>query len=287
MTPIVRVYDDHRCTLGEGPIWVDGGLIWVDIPAGEVHRRRPGGGRQTVALGQSVGCVAEEEGGGLVACVREGVARFDFDRGLGAWLSRDLAGDPARRCNDGAVGPGGRLWVGTMLDDQASGSGMLHLLREDGRLEVVRRGLTIPNGLGWSADGRVMYHIDSPRRVVDLLRFDPEGGRVEGVLGSIRTPEELGYPDGLAVDAEGMIWVAHWGGGCVSRWDPSQAKMLGRVDVPAEHVTSCCFGGEDGTELYITTAAGRSENGGKVFVCEAAVGGARSYRLRGWEPKPR
>src|SRR5690606_25121506 len=111
---------------------------------------------------QSVGCVVEDEPGGLEAGMREGVARFSFERGIEQWLSRDLRAEPSRRCNDGAVGPCGRFWVGTMLDDQASGTGNLHVLREDGDLEVVREGLTSPNGLAWSEDGTVVYHIDSP-----------------------------------------------------------------------------------------------------------------------------
>lgn len=285
MAITVRVYDDHRCTLGEGPIWVGGALVWADIPEGRVHRRTPGGERQSVGLGQSVGCVVEEESGGLIAGLREGVARFSFENGIEQWLSRDLALDPERRCNDGAVGPGGWLWVGTMLDGQARGTGKLHRLFEDGHLGVMREGLTIPNGLAWNEDGTVMYHIDSPRRVIEMLRFDAGGGFVHEVIGVIRTPDDLGYPDGMAIDAEGMLWVAHWGGGCVSRWDPRRGEMIEKVPVPAEHVTSCCFGGDDRSTLLITSAAGRSENGGVVFACDPGVRGARSYRLRGFEPK--
>ncbi|MFI4855778.1 MAG: SMP-30/gluconolactonase/LRE family protein [Phycisphaerales bacterium JB065] len=285
MAPTVCVYDDHRCTLGEGPIWVEGALVWVDVPAGRVHRRTPGGERQSIDLGQSVGCVVEEESGGLIAGLREGIARFSFEKGIEQWLSRDLAGEPDRRCNDGAVGPGGRFWVGSMLDDQARGTGRLHLLLESGRLGVVREGLTIPNGLAWNEDGTVMYHIDSPRRVIEMLRFDAGAGCVHEVIGVIQTPEDLGYPDGMAIDAEGMLWVAHWGGGCVSRWDPGRREMVGLFAVPAEHVTSCCFGGDDRSVLFMTTAAGQSENGGAVFACEPGVRGARSYRLRGFDPK--
>jgi sugar lactone lactonase YvrE len=286
MTTEVQIFDEHRCVLGEGPRWIGGALIWVDIVSGSVHRRCPGGARETVEFGQSVGFIAADESDRLVAGLRDGIAAVRFNGGIERWIDRSIAGEPDRRCNDGAVGPDGLLWVGTMLDSQAPGSGDLRCLTAADGLTTVRADLTIPNGLAWSADGERMFHIDSPRRVIEVLEFDVAGRGVGRVLEQIETPESMGYPDGMTIDADGRLWVAHWAGGCVSRWDPEDGELLGHLEVPASNVTACCFGGPDLEDLFVTTAQDGSGNGGEVYVCRPGVRGTRSYRLKGSAGKP-
>lgn len=265
MPDALTLFDRGPFELAEGPIWIDGRLYWVDITAGVVHQRRSGWReRESVALGQSVGCLFAADDGGLIAGVQDGLARIDFERGIVGWLDRSLAGEGDRRCNDGKRDPRGRILVGSMLDGMREGSGLLHRLGPQG-LEVVRSGLTIPNGLAWSEDGSRMYHIDSPRRIVEILEYDLDEGRVGALVGGFQTPKEFGYPDGMCIDGAGHLWIGHWGGGCVTRWDPVEGRMLGRIGVPAEHVTSCCFGGEGGSDLFLTTAASDRTGPGAVY----------------------
>jgi D-xylonolactonase len=99
----------------------------------------------------------------------------------------------------------------------------------------------------------------------------------------VRFADDDGYPDGMAVDAEGCLWVAHWSGGCVSRF-AADGRPLGRIEVPTENVTSCAFGGADMRTLFITTAGGLGSVGegiaGGVFMARTAVAGLPSGRAR-------
>ena len=263
------VFDDTPCRLGEGVVPDGPGhVLWVDIPAGCVLRKSTeGGSLQRVEIGQSVGCVFPSERGGYIAGLREGIATFDFERGITGWIDWSIAADPETRCNDGAIDRRGRLWVGVMRDDQREGSGSLIRIGDGGSPRVAREGLTVPNGIAWSADGRLMYHIDSPRRVVEAIEFDEDRGELGSVVRTICTPEQWGYPDGMTIDSEGLLWVSHWGGGRLSRWDPGSGNCEGEIVVPASNVTSCAFAGEGSRDLYITTARDGGRSGGEVYVC--------------------
>src|SRR5690606_17849238 len=113
---------------------------------------------------------------------------------------------------------------------------------------------TISNGLAWTQDRRTMYFIDSPTRCIRQFDYDYTTGDIRFVKNAVEIPAEVGTPDGMAIDENDLLWVAHYGGSGVYHWDPIKGKLLGRIDVPAPHVTSCAFGGESLNELYITTA---------------------------------
>lgn len=272
------LFDPGPFELAEGPIWSGDSLLWVDINAGTVHRRRPGATeRESVDLGQSVGCLFIDSAGNLLAALREGIARISFERGIEEWIDRSIAAEPDRRFNDGKADAQGRLWIGSMLDGMATGTGILHVLDPPAGLRTARTGLTIPNGIAWSVGGKRMHHIDSPRRIVETLDFEPRSGSVGGVVSSFRTPEHLGYPDGMCADSEGHLWIAHWGGGCVTRWDPQAGRMLDRIELPAANITACAFGGTALTDLFITTA--RDQNsGGAVYACRPGARGIAPAR---------
>jgi len=136
-------------------------------------------------------------------------------------------------------------------------------------------GLSISNGLGWSPDDRLMYHVDTPRGRIDVYEFDAEAGTIGGRRTAIAVPPDEGRPDGLTVDAEGGIWVALWGGRAVQRYSPDGRPDL-RVELPVSHVTSCCFGDSDLATLYMTSAARGAEQeplAGSLFCCRPGVQG--------------
>ncbi|GAA2441380.1 SMP-30/gluconolactonase/LRE family protein [Streptomyces macrosporus] len=241
----------HDALLGEGPTWDAAAerLIWVDILSARVHTWDPADGRRTVlATEQHVGAAKPRAGGGLVVNLRDGVGLYDED-GSFSWLHRDPV--PGRRGNDAAVAPDGALWAGSMAYDEHAGGGTLVRVAPDGSATTILPDVTIGNGTGWSPDGRLMYHIDTPTRRVDV--FDVDGPGVTGRRTLVEVEEGAGFPDGLTVDADGCVWVALWGGGAVRRYTPD-GRLDRTVPVPVSNTTACAFGGSGLRDLYITTA---------------------------------
>jgi len=114
--------------------------------------------------------------------------------------------------------------------------------------------VSISNGLAWSVDHRTLYYIDSPTRQIVAFDFDDGRGAISNRRVVIQLGEEEGFPDGMTIDKEGMLWVGHWGGWQVARWNPQTGKKLLQIKLPVAKVTSCTFGGDLLQDLYITTA---------------------------------
>ena len=140
--------------------------------------------------------------------------------------------------------------------------------------------VTLSNGIGWSPDGGTMYYIDSMAYRVDAFDFDLATGAISERRPLIVIERGAGIPDGLAVDDEGGIWVALWGRAAIRRYEP-EGELERVLEVPTDNVTACCFGGDDGRSLYVTTASvelpaeRRSAQplAGSVFVTDAGVSG--------------
>ena len=156
------------------------------------------------------------------------------------------------RTNDGACDAAGRLWVGTMALDERSPVAALYRVEADLSVTTVLTGTTISNGLGWSPSGRRFYFIDSPTRRVDMFAFDPATGALEDRRPFAAVEVEGAVPDGLAVDAEGGVWVALHGGWGLHHYSP-EGELVAVVALPVARVTSCCFGGGHLRDLYVTT----------------------------------
>jgi sugar lactone lactonase YvrE len=196
---------------------------------------------------------------------------------------------PANRFNDGKCDPAGRFWIGTMSTTKQAGDGSLYRLETDLRLTEVLSDVTVSNGMCWTADTRYMYYIDSPTR--EILRFDYEvaRGELSGRRVVYRFGPDEGVPDGMTIDEEEMLWVAEPRAWRVSRIDPTTGTRIAEVRLPVAKPTSCCFGGGDLRDLYITTASERtspSEPGcqppaGGLFRARLDVAGARSLSFAG------
>jgi sugar lactone lactonase YvrE len=279
---------DARAELAEGPLWDEDRRVlwWVDINAGRIHRFDPAtGSDRVIEFGRPVGCVALRMDGALVVAAPEALLTLNPVTGALEPLARFEPGPVALRCNDGKCDPQGRFWIDRLALDRAVGASSLVRYGGPGpevgsRFETVLRGLTIPNGLDWSADGKRMFFVDSMHRVVSIFDFDETTGALAGGRPFARVDESLGLPasavpDGLTVDEEDCVWVAVWGGGCVLRFAPD-GSLLGRIDVPVARVSSCAFGGDDLAELFITTA--REDATPDEIAAEPAAGGI--YRAR-------
>jgi sugar lactone lactonase YvrE len=275
--------------LGEGPVWDERGgvLRFVDILGERVHSFHPGTKEHTsFEVGRPVGAVVLREDGGLVLAAHDGFFLADADGSRLERFGEFQVDGKAVRFNDGKACPGGWFVAGTMDWAQQEPLGALYMLRPDGTVSVLLENVTISNGLAWSADAATLYYIDSPRQSVDAFDFDQEAGTIS----NRRTVATFSgaLPDGMAIDAEGLLWVACFGGGRVERVDPASGRAIEVVRVPTPHVTSVAFGGPRMDELYITTAwEGMSDeqrasdrHAGDLFVAQVEVSGPPADRFR-------
>lgn len=268
--------------LGEGPRWdVEARrLLWVDIEAGALHLFDPErGDDRAIPLGARVGAAAPTRGGGVLVALADRLALVDLADETVRTLAEIRHGQEMR-LNDGACDPAGRFWVGSMALDETPGAASLYRYTTDEGLVRVLSDVTLSNGLGWTPDRQGMYFIDSLAYRVDRFDFDVATGAISGRRLFVSIDRADGIPDGLAVDDDGGVWVALYGGGAVRRYDTEGA--LDRViAVPADNVTACCFGGDEGRSFYITTASvgltaderRRQPLAGSVFVTDVGLSG--------------
>ena len=256
--------------LAEGPRWDAAArrLLWVDIEGCELHVLESGEDR-AIGFDAMVGAAAPTSSGAVVVALADRLALVDLADESVHTLVR-LPHGPALRSNDGACDAAGRFWIGTMALDETPGAGALY--RYDGGLERVLDEVTLSNGIGWTRDDTRMYYIDSPAQRVDLFDFELASGRVDDRRPFVSIDESDGIPDGLTVDDEGGVWAALYGGSCVHRYDES-GHLDAVLEVPAKNVTSCCFGGDDGRSLFVTTAA----PDGNVYVTQPGVSGPPAH----------
>ncbi|AIQ53557.1 SMP-30/gluconolactonase/LRE family protein [Paenibacillus sp. FSL R7-0331] len=258
MTDRAELVIDAQAVLGEGPHWndTDSKLYWVDIEGCQLRSYDPAAGKeQTVTFAQRIGAAVPDAAGGWILALQEGIYRYDGSNpDQLEQLAEIESGLPNNRLNDAKCDSSGRLWFGSMSMGSDRSSGSLYVMDNGGQVRQVLNGVGISNGLAWDDQLGRMYYIDSVTRAVDALDYELETGKVSNRRAIIHLPEGRDVPDGMTIDREGMLWVAQWGGSCVSRWNPHTGEQIGRIEVPALNVTSCTFGGEALDELYITTA---------------------------------
>lgn len=243
--------------LGEGAVWDAAAslLYWVDIFGHKVFIYNPVTDmNREIDVGQQVGTVVPRASGGLLLAMKDGFYALDTNFELLTPIINPESHLGANRFNDGKCDPAGRFWAGTMTNDSSPG-GALYRLDTDMSVTQVLTGITCSNGLTWSPDKKNMYYIDSSTREVWSFDYDEATGNISGQRTAVTISKAEGVPDGMTIDEEGMIWVAHWGGGIVSRWNPHTGDRLETIHVPVTQVTSCAFGGANLDTLYITTAS--------------------------------
>jgi sugar lactone lactonase YvrE len=270
----VEVFQAVAARLGEGVCWhpIRQTIWWVDILGRKFYEASASGGPlRTLPCAQLIGAVAPSRAGGLVAALHDGIHLLDPGSGVMTPFAAPVDYDAKHfRFNDAKVDPQGRLWGGTIALDGRKKQSKLYRIGADRVVQVMREGVTISNGIAWSPDGRTLYYIDSPTRTVQAFAFDGADGTIGPPRVALQFVEADGMPDGCTTDAEGHLWVAHWGGGKVTRWDVDQRRLLRTVSVPVRNVTSCAFGGPRRDQLFITTAfdddsAPREPEAGYIF----------------------
>lgn len=288
----VELVVDAKAQLGEGPVWHprEQVLYWVDIEGAALHRYDPNGAADTVyPVGCRIGAAVPRRSGGMVLATEKGFEAFDLETGAKTVLADPESHLPDNRFNDGKCDARGRFWAGTMSMVKQKEAGSFYVLEPDGSTRHLFGGVTTSNGLGWSPDGQTMYYIDTPTLQVVAFDFDVEQGQLSNRRVIITFPEGVGRPDGMTVDAEGMLWIAHWEGACVTRWNPANSSLLTTVPLPADRVTCPTFGGTDLDTLFITTARhgldqdalARQPHAGSLFVLRPGVCGLPTHEFAG------
>jgi len=241
--------------LGEGPVWDDrqGCLYWVDIVRRSINRWADGD-CELWMMPTRVGCVGlRNDATSLVAGLETGFVFVDLAASRVHAIADPEPDLPGNRFNDGKVDSAGRFWAGTLDESETHETGALYCLDTDRQVTRKDTGYIVTNGPAWSPDGRTMYHNDTLKRVVYAFDFDPATGEIGNKRVFRQLEPEDGYPDGMTIDADGGLWLAHWDGWKVTRFTPG-GDVDRVIEVPAARVTSCAFGGPDLRTLYITTA---------------------------------
>ena len=278
--------------VGEGPLWDEERqvLYWVDILSSLLYIYDPATGEnRALDVGRHVGTVVTRASGGLMLAVREGFASFDLETQELTLIANPEAHITGNRFNDGKCDPAGRFWAGTMAYESPSNQGSLYRLDTDFSVHKIFGDVAISNGIIWSLDHTTMYYIDTLRKNVRAFDYADDTGDISNERVIINVPEEIGMPDGMAIDSDGMLWVAHYGGSCVSRWNPNTAQLLEKIDLPVTQVTACAFGGPNLDILFITSAAQeldaaeleRQPLAGGLFSIKTPYQGVLSFRFGG------
>ncbi len=279
MTDHINVVHAEAMVVGECPLWHAGeqALYWVDIGGFAVHRFDPNtSAHRSYRFDSEPAALAIHADGGLVVAMRGGFAHLDTASGQLTHML-DAPYDQAKvRFNDGRVDPAGRFWVGTIFEPRDRQAAEMYCL-DKGTLSLKwSGGMTVSNGLGFSLDGKTMYHADTTTHRIDAYPFDPASGSVADPVrfqqfSTDKANNYGGRPDGAAVDSEGAYWCAMFEGARVLRFAPD-GTLLREVKLPVRCPTMVAFGGADLKTLYITSAShGRSAQEREQYPLTGAV----------------
>lgn len=239
--------------LGEGPVWVDDALWFVDIKKQEVHRYDPATReKRSWDSPEQIGCLLPKRSGGFIGGLQGGLSSFDPDSGGFELLQEVEPEYPGNRINDGVVDGVGRLWFGTMDNSERDKSGTFYCYSNGNLERTALTGICITNGPAISPDGRTLYWVDTLGGTISACDLHDDGS-----LGSSRpfatiAPDE-GYPDGPTIDSEGCLWIGLYAGWEARRYSPG-GELIERVRFPVANITKIAFGGEDLRTVYATTA---------------------------------
>lgn len=252
-----ELFSDFQSELGEGPLWDYRlqCLYWIDILGQSIYKYNPKTGQTNcLSLDQKIGSLGlTKDSDVLIGALKNGFYLINFNSGFIEFIIDPESQKKENRFNDGKVSPDGNFWAGTM-DEVANTkeAGALYCLGSHRNIQVLLPNVSCSNGLAWDNSRGVFYLIDTGVR--KLYEFDCTQGKLLNQKVCIEFDDSGGIPDGMCIDSEGKLWIAFWNGSKVVRFDPISKSALLTIELPASKVTSCCFGGENLNDLYITTA---------------------------------
>ncbi|WP_338777968.1 SMP-30/gluconolactonase/LRE family protein [Metabacillus sp. FJAT-52054] len=283
---------DAKAILAEGPVWDDreGLLYWIDIHGKAIHIFNPDTKKdRLIDTGEKIGAISLSEKGDLIAALENGFYRIDSKTGKKTFLTDPESDKPDNRFNDGKCDPTGRFLAGTMQKEGQGTTGALYSMDENQKVRKLINEAGISNGLAWNESGDTFYYIDTPTQKVAAFDYDLNSGSLSNKRIVIEIPEDEGHPDGMTIDAEGNLWIAHFNGSRVSRWNPNTGEKLEEVKLPVSQVTCCTFGGDQLDVLYITTGRENLEDAalaeqplaGAIFQYKTNANGKKAFRYKG------
>ncbi|KAL2403053.1 hypothetical protein ABEF93_007031 [Exophiala dermatitidis] len=299
---VKEAYYPSKCSLGEGPYYSPERheLRYMDINNNKLYVIDLAKGPDSVRIidtKQPIGVTANIEGVDssevILAGAKDGVTKFNLKTGEHEYVAKYWSGPNAEdktrrmRSNDGAVDTEGRFWFEAFVDPEIAEpteEGVLFRLDHDGVLRTVHENMTIPNGITWNADNNKMFLTDSPPQNVYVFDYDPKTGDISNKKVFFHLDEEGIHPDGHAMDVNGNIWHACYGGSKVIRISP-RGVVTGIIHLPTRNITCPTFAG---TELFITSAKESEPDkypdsakfAGNLFRVDVGIQGMPKYRAR-------
>ncbi len=280
-----KVAVDSIMQVGEGPIWDHkfNRLLWIDTQGSLLIYTPNDGKNREIKLDRMIGTAIPYKEDTVLVGLQDGIYEMCLSTKALKFIADPEGREAGNRYNDGKCDALGRLWIGTMDKDCTPNKAAFFCVDCNGEGRKILDSVTISNGVIWSPDNTKMYYQDSPTAKVSTFDFDLVKGSISNRKETISLPDNFGTPDGNAIDEEGMLWVANWGGACVTRWNPATGEMLQKIDVPALNVSAVAFGGENMDQLFITTAslympegeADKYPEAGKLFVVKPGVKGLK------------
>ena len=275
---------DYACVCGEGPLFLpeENAVVWTDIPTGRLFRYDLASKtHEQIYSGQQVGGFTSQTDGSLLLFQERGQVSV-WKNGESKVIIESMP-DEGSRWNDVYADPEGRVFCGTMPSN--GHPGRFYRLDRDGSIYLLLENIGCSNGMGFSPDLKTMYYTDTGARHIYAFDYERATGELTNQRVLVETPEGEGGPDGMRMDGEGFLWSARWGGGAIFRYDPSDGKMVQKVEIPAPKVTCLCFGSENYATAFVSTAGGNlkhedGEQAGGLFQIDLGVRGAADFKSR-------
>ena len=284
---IAELEYEIKAKLGEGAFWnhKTQELYWVDIVGKQFHIYNPSTKKDnSIEMPSSIGTVVPYTKDDAIVALQDGIYKVDIKSGNLSLLSDVESEIKGNRFNDGKCGPNGNLWVGSIHFDQVKFKASLYKVEQNGVTTKMIDSVTNSNGIVWTKDAKTMYYIDTPTATIKAYDFDIETSTISNGRVAVNVSKEDGFPDGMAIDEDDMLWVGMWNGNAVARFNPKTGKLISKIEVPAQNVTSCAFGGENLDILYITTSSigmtkeqeEKFPSAGSIFKVKPGVKGVKS-----------
>ena len=270
----IQAIGKRQSLWGEGPIWWNDSLYYVDIEGNAIIRLNPDTEEETIwEFPERIGCVVPCNNGHLLYAGDNGISIFDPQTKQSSHITDPESHLPDNRFNDGKCDPYGRFWGGTISLKKIKGSASLYCLDTAKNLKKKLEGLTNSNGLTWSQNKKRFFHIDTPSRSIQAYDYNGETSQISLATTIVNT-EALGFdssPDGMTIDSQDNLWVAFCHGGCVACFDSKNGDLLQTIKIPVIETTACTFGGQALNRLFITTGIKKDypeKHAGKIFVID-------------------
>lgn len=270
----MHIVNERGDVLGESPSWLPAKkrLYWVDIKSKRYHYLDQNWEIYSFNTPDIITSLYPDSEGILMGTLRDTFITVNPDDHKLTRLAS--VGLPERiRFNDGKPDRQGNYWAGTMDAEEKEPLGKLYVyVRRSGEVKELLSGLIVSNGLCWDYETKTFYHIDSPRRRIMAYDFSDSEPAIWNPRVAVDFSSQPGVPDGMTIDEEGNLWVAHWGGSHISMWNPKNGSIIRTIRLPAQRITSCVFGGDDYSLLFVTSArldgAPKEDLGGSLFILD-------------------